>query len=340
MGLWDDREFWLRIKWHFVFIVIGVAGLAFGLFAKLLTMMSLATGFAQVLNLISIVLFLISGIIAAFAVLLLIYEMIFEVKDHTDKIAELSQLLKDQKDILTRINQDVQMSNIARSIAFRDADKKGLRQAVLEKLHQHNFAETDRIIKEIAATAEFSSLAEELTKEAEKYKNASVDERIGQVIAYIDNLMEQYQWVKATEQIEQLIKTNPQSDRAKNMMRILRERKDTRKKELLSEWDKAIKRQDTDKSLTILKELDLYLTPNEGLALQESARDAFRTKLHNLGVEFSMEVADKQWDRAVITGEKIIKDFPNSKMASEIRGKISVIRELSKKQLEPAKHKK
>jgi hypothetical protein len=73
----------------------------------------------------------------------------------------------------------------------------------------------------------------------------------------------------------------------------------------------------------------LYLTPNEGLALQESAKDVFRTKLHNLGVKFSLAVTDKQWTEALQTGEQIVRDFPNSRMAKEIREKIDILRQRS-----------
>ena len=71
----------------------------------------------------------------------------------------------------------------------------------------------------------------------------------------------------------------------------------------------------------------MYLTPNEGLALQESASGVFRTKLHNLGVQFSLAVTEKQWDIALEAGRQIVLDFPNSKMAQEIRGKMDILRQ-------------
>ena len=46
----------------------------------------------------------------------------------------------------------------------------------------------------------------------------------------------------------------------------------------------------------------MYLTPNEALALQEAAKDVFRTKLHNLGVQFALAVSDKQWSNALEIG--------------------------------------
>jgi hypothetical protein len=63
------------------------------------------------------------------------------------------------------------------------------------------------------------------------------------------------------------------------------------------------------------------------LALQEAARDVFRTKLHNLGVQFGIAVTERRWANALDTGQMIIKDFPNSKMSEEIREKLDVLKQ-------------
>ena len=71
----------------------------------------------------------------------------------------------------------------------------------------------------------------------------------------------------------------------------------------------------------------MYLTPNEALALQEAAKDVFRTKLHNLGVQFALAVSDKHWSSALEIGQQIVRDFPNSRMSGEIREKLHVLRQ-------------
>ena len=132
-------------------------------------------------------------------------------------------------------------------------------------------------------------------------------------------------------QIERLLALYPDSEQAKMMQHRLVEKKDQRKRELLDAWDRAVKKADTDHSLMILKELDLYLTPSEGLALQEAASEVFKNKLHNLGVQFALAVSDKHWEKALETGREIIRDFPNSRIADEIRTKQAILRELAKK---------
>ncbi|MHC4757428.1 MAG: hypothetical protein ACYTE8_02110 [Planctomycetota bacterium] len=152
-------------------------------------------------------------------------------------------------------------------------------------------------------------------------------ERFTQVIAHIEKLFDSFEWAKASVHIERLIKSHPDMEDAKALRQRLIDRKEERKKQLLMVWDESVRRQDTDRSLELLRELDMYLSPNEGLALQEAARDVFKNKLHNLGVQFSIAVSGKQWSEAYRVAMQIMKEFPNSRMAVEIRAKAAILRQ-------------
>lgn len=254
------------------------------------------------------------------------------IRQASKSLEEIADVLEKSHAMLTQINQNIPLSETTRAIAFRDADRQSLREAVLSKLHQQDFETTYEMIDEIAHSTRYKKLAEQLKIQADKYRDATDIERANQVIAHVEKLLENCQWSRASAQIERLIWTYPKSEKAKAMRQKLIDKKQERKKELLVAWDDAVKRQDTDRSLEILRELDLYLTPNEGLALQEAARDIFRSKLHNLGVQFSFAVSEKQWANALKTGQQIIHDFPNSKMAQEIRAKIEILRERVRQQ--------
>lgn len=254
------------------------------------------------------------------------------IRQTSKSLEEIADVLEKSHTMLTQINQNIPLSETTRAIAFRDADRQSLREAVLSKLHQQDFETTYEMIDEIAHSTRYKKLAEQLKIQADKYRDATDIERANQVIAHVEKLLENCQWSRASAQIERLIWTYPKSEKAKAMRQKLIDKKQERKKELLVAWDDAVKRQDTDRSLEILRELDLYLTPNEGLALQEAARDIFRSKLHNLGVQFSFAVSEKQWANALKTGQQIIHNFPNSKMAQEIRAKIEILRQRVRQQ--------
>lgn len=249
------------------------------------------------------------------------------VQENGARFEEVTEVLRKNRSILTQIDQNTRLSETAKEIVFRDAHIQALREVVFDKLQQQDFEGTQRIIDEIAHSIRYQQLAQRLRIEADRYRDATDAERVNQIITHIEKLLEDHQWTKASVQIEKLIRADPTSQRAKDIRQKLIDKKQERKKILLKAWDDAVKRQDTDRSLQILRELDLYLTPNEGLALQEAARDVFRNKLHNLGVQFALAVSDKEWTKAYRTGRQIISDFPNSKMAEEIREKRDVLRE-------------
>jgi len=312
-----------RYKWHIIIIgLILVAVVLLTIFTDIFQTPK-ASPLPQLVQLVGTLLFL--GV--ALIILSRVLKILATLQENDTKLEKITGSLEKSREVLTQINQNTRLSETAKAIAFRDAEIQSLREAVFDKLQQQDFNTTYKIIDEIAHSTIYQELAKQLHAEADKYRDATDQERENQVIAHVEKLFENYQWAKASALIERLIKAYPNSEKAKEMRQKLLDKKQERKKALLEVWDDAVKRQATDQSLEILRELDLYLTPNEGLALQEAAREVFRTKLHNLGVQFSIAVSEKQWNRAVDIGQQIIHNFPNSKMAEEIREKMRILRQ-------------
>ena len=99
------------------------------------------------------------------------------------------------------------------------------------------------------------------------------------------------------------------------------------KRTLLKEYDEAVRTQNVDVAHRLLFRLDHYLAPNEAAALKESARGVFKAKLLQMGVEFSLAVTDKHFRRAIDVGERLIREFPNSRYAQEIHSTMPVLRQ-------------
>jgi hypothetical protein len=322
-----------RFKWHILVVCMMAVALlltAAGAVVMLITKKVELTGLPLVLWAFGAGVFTASLLATVFAALLLTYENVKILNNHTEELGSIISLLNKNRQTLSQLNQTVRLSETAKEIVFGETVRQALTEVVKEKLHQQDFQNTYRIIEDISRQTGYGDLAEQLRLEADRFRDASEEERANQFTAHIEKLFEQYQWAKASAQIDRLVETFDEPEKGKYLRQRLLEKKEQRKKELLAAWDEMVKRHETDRSLEILKELDLYLTPNEGLALQESAKDVFRTKLHNLGVKFSLAVTDKQWEEALQTGEQIIRDFPNSRMAQEIRGKIDILRQRTK----------
>ncbi|OHB77235.1 MAG: hypothetical protein A2Z25_08325 [Planctomycetes bacterium RBG_16_55_9] len=317
----EKDSFFRRFRWHFLVIcvalvIVAVLVLFTNIFQKSQTLL-----LWQLILMLGALVFL----SALLAMLSRVFRILDVLKDNSTKLEKVAGTLETIGTELVQISHSTRVSETAKAIAFRDMDRQSLREAVFDKLQQQDFGAANEIIAEIAERPEYRGLAEQLRAQSDRYHDATDQERVNQIIAHIDKLLDDYQWPRASSQIEGLIKTHPDSEKARAMRQVLFDRKQCRKRVLLAAWDDAIQSQETDRSLEILKELDSYLTPSEALALQEAARDVFRTKLHNLGVQFAIAVTEKQWAKALDVGQQIIGDFPNSKMSEEIRGKLDVL---------------
>ena len=319
----ENNSFLRRNKWHVLIICIALAVvLVLTLFTDIFQKSQSGS-----LNQLVFILGALVFISALLAMLSRVFKILDALRDNSAKLEQVTKALENISSGLAQINHSTRVSEAAKAIAFRDADRQSLREAVFDKLQQQDFAAAEEIINEIAGRPEYKELAEQLRTQAHRYHDATDQERMGQVVAHINKLLDDCQWGRASTQIEALIKAHPDNEQAKAMRQALLDKKQGRKRILLAAWDDAIQNQETDRSLDILKELDQYLTPNEGLALQEAARDVFRNKLHNLGVQFAIAVTEKRWVDALDVGQNIITDFPNSKMSEEIRAKLDVLKQ-------------
>lgn len=314
--------FMRRFKWYGVAVLIVLAGLV---------VLTMFTGiFDDAEGSLGQLILLLGALVFLLALLTLVSRVSKALRTLGEthaKLEEVTGALERISAELTQINHITRVSETAKSIVFRDADQQSLREAVFDKLQEKDFDGANELIEQIGRRPEYEELAEQLRAQAGQYHDATDHERLEQVAAHIEKLINDHHWARAGAQIEGLIKAYPDSERAKALRQELLDRKQQRKRVLLASWDDAIKRQETDRSLDILRELDFYLTPNEALALQEAARDVFRTKLHNLGVQFAIAVTEKQWGGALDIGQQIINDFPNSKMSEEIRGKLNILQQ-------------
>jgi phage terminase small subunit len=315
-----------EFRWRIVVIYVGLI-----ISALILVVVTFLTDFLKTPEgqIPPVVWLLLAGafLIAIIATLSNLVKIFDAIQDNTTKLEVLSEALKKNQSTFAQINKITHLSEAAKAIVFHDSDRQFLIEAVLNKLEHQDIEGAYEIIDGLAHYQGYEELSEHLRTEVNKHRGATDHERIEQATAAIEKLFENCQWVIASTRIEKLISTYPDSEKAKALRQTLIEKKEERKKVLLNAWDDAVRRHATDRSLEILKELDLYLTPAEGLALQEAARDVFKDKLHNLGIQFSLAVSGEQWDKAIQVGQEIMRDFPNSRMSEEIRERMDVLKQ-------------
>ncbi len=262
-------------------------------------------------------------LLGAVAVLIKIESSVFRMHD----------VQLDLRDAATRTLKHIQevaeqsrLSDVARSISSREQERDLIRRAFNESLIGGDFEAAYSFADQLENRHGYKQEAERMRRELTATRQGAEERYVDETVSRVHQLMGDHEWEKARLEIERLAKLYPNITLIQNLPELLRQKRTEQKRRLLKEWDESVQRNEIDRGISLLKELDQYLTPNEAAALEESARGVFRAKLHNLGVQFSLAVTEKQWTTALNIGQQIVTEFPNSRMAAEVREHLETLR--------------
>jgi len=250
-----------------------------------------------------------------------------------ENINRMYQTMLDEVDIFRRMEPHIkimadnsQISDNARSLTNREKELEALRQAIREEMYSGDLEAASYLVDQMEQRFGYAQEAKDLRAEMASVREMTIEEKINEAVSHIERLMDDSKWQRASQEMERLMKLFPRHERVTALPAELNRRREARKQALLAQWNTAVQREETDRGITILTELDQYLTPQEARALSDSARHVFKARLVNLGVQFSLAVQEQRWRDALDIGVQIREEFPNSRMAKEVAAKIEVLR--------------
>jgi hypothetical protein len=227
--------------------------------------------------------------------------------------------------LLNQVSEQQLISERAKAIAFRESERDAIRRAIREEMSKKDWEGALKMADEIESNFGYRQEAERLRDDINKQRESEVRKAVNEGMNAIDRHCRTEQWSQALREAERLMKMFPDDPQTIRLPQEIEARRQAHKRQLLDGWNDAVNRHDVDGSIEILKKLDLYLTPQEGLALQETARQVFKDKLLLLGQQFTLAVKDHRWAEAIRLGEQIAAGFPNTRMAQEVRDKMELL---------------
>lgn len=239
---------------------------------------------------------------------------------------DVSDLLKRVEPMMKTMAENSQISDAARSIAHRDQEREALRQAIREEMYSGEWEAAHYLVDQMERRFGYMQEAKTLRAEVAQVRDMTIEEKISEVLAHIDKLMQDHRWDRAMQESERLMKLFPRHQRVMQLPAELTRRREAHKQDLLLRWAAAVQRNEIDNGITILTELDAYLTKEEAQSLRDSARHVFKARLLNLGVQFGLAVQEQRWRDALEIGLSLRQEFPNSRMAQEVAAKLDVLR--------------
>jgi hypothetical protein len=183
------------------------------------------------------------------------------------------------------------------------------------------------LIDEMERRFGYHEEADRIREELDDARNDKIQTRLFEAVEMIESHLQSREWDRAQHEIDRLITALPNEPRVLALSDRLHSAREIHKQELKASWEDAVRRSDTDHAIDVLRALDQYLSPAEAQALQASARNVFKEKLLQLGIQFRFAAKERRWQDALDIGLDLIRDFPNARMANEVRELLDTLRE-------------
>lgn len=225
------------------------------------------------------------------------------------------------------MQESMVLSDDARRVINRRRERELLRKAIQEDINTEDWDAAMVLIRELAERFGYRADAEEFRQKVETARFTTVDRRVGEAVRGLEELIAKCEWDAALSEAARIARLFPDSPRTEGLRHRVVASRDRFKIDLERRFLHAAQAERVDEAMDLLKQLDEYLTESEGEQFREVARGVIGKARENLGVQFRLAVQDRQWDRAAQIGERIIDDFPNTRMAAEVREMIDTIRD-------------
>jgi hypothetical protein len=219
------------------------------------------------------------------------------------------------------------LSDRAKAIAFREKDHEALHRAVVEEIGRQNWQTAYILANDIETQFGFKQEADEFRAEITGKRTEIQRRQLAEMLAPVDRHIKGEAWGAALQEAQEIMEAFPDDPQCQRLPEEIESRRLQRKRQLRESWQDAIDRHDVDGSIEILRKLDLYLTPAEAESMQEIARNVFKEKREALRFRFAQAVKEQRISDAIRLGEEMMNDFPNTRMAQEVREMMDALRQ-------------
>lgn len=240
--------------------------------------------------------------------------------------AASGEVLKQHLAVLERINEHTMLSDSARHIAFRREERAMLQRAIEEDISNEDWQAAAVLVDEMRERFGYREEAEEFLARIDRNRADGQNRRITEALDHFQAVLDARDWASAYAEAARIARLFPDSHRTRGLEMRVRKAWDSHKKTLEREFLEAAGAGHVEDAMQLLKDLDIFLTPGEAAPLQEVARGVINKARANIGLQFKLAVQDQDWTTAVQVGETIMDEFPNTRMAEEVRERIDVLR--------------
>ena len=227
---------------------------------------------------------------------------------------------------LELVHERLLLSETAKKVAYRREDVGLLHKTIRQDIADRDYNAAMVLVEALGGTYGQLKEAESFREEIRAARAAEQERAVEAGVLEMDRLLTRHDFAGARREAARLTRLYPDAPSVDGLGEWVDRAKAQHKRDLEEQFLHAKGRGEIDKAVELMHRLDKLLTPTEAEPFREAAREVFAKKRDNLGLQFKLAVHDKEWTTAVGVGEEIMREFPNSRMADEVRERIGLLR--------------
>lgn len=269
------------------------------------------------------------GLIVAASAAAIVLTILARPRENTFK-ADADRIIDQVRQVqqaMERTAQHAALSDDARRVLNRSKERELLTRAIEEDIRSQDWSAAQILVTELAQRFGYERDAEQFRMRIELARAENLDKEVSEAIHQLDHLIVQRRWDDALVAADRIAAGFPVSPR----VRGLRDRVSTAKRQYKEELERrfllAAQAERAEEAMEIMRDLDHYLSEHEAEPFREVARGVIGKARENLGAAFKLACQDRQWEVAISLGEQISQQFPNTRMAQEVKQMLPSIRQ-------------
>jgi DNA-binding XRE family transcriptional regulator len=214
----------------------------------------------------------------------------------------------------------IQLSDSAKRVLFREHEVDLLRRTIETDIEAGEYNAALVLCEQLATVFGAVEEGEQLRSRIQTILHQRHESTIRGEVEKFDDLLSKQEWVAGYQEAARLRRLYPDSPLLHDLEQRIADARAAYRHDLEDRFLSAAQREEVEEAMVLLKELDRYLTPDEARRFRDTAKAVVDSYRDTLGTRFSMAVNDHRWTEAIEFGDAIIRQFPNTKMAQEVRG--------------------
>lgn len=233
---------------------------------------------------------------------------------------ELEGRIEELNSSIRMLAEQALLSDDARRVLNRATERQMLRRAIEADIQSSDWEAGLVLCRELADRFGYRADAEELRARIEALRAATLDHEVREGAAAVDGLILQRRFDEASREASRLARLHSDEPRLAALPGKVASARSVHKQELINRFRTVAETESPEVAMAALRDLDSYVSPAEAAEVRDHARGVIHRYREHLGAQFRHAIEDRDWADAANLGRRIIGEFPNSKMATEVRG--------------------